>query len=1186
MAEQMYAEVSGSTSKVVTSLSALENHLQTLNTKFQAAAGSATTFSNAMQGIAASSKNANLSSLSRSISGIANASVKLQNAAPNIAPTLNSIASAINNMPAMNQGTIDTLSSLSKAFRSLGTSMKNVVANANQVGAALETIIIAANQLPALNAQATKTLTLLGNVAPVATKGATAVKNIGSAAEVAGKKAKIGSSGFGTLISTLKRYLVIGLYIKLVYAFSNAIKNAFSNAADWTEQMNYFNVAFGNMAEKAGEYYTQISEVLGIDMSILVTNGAMFEAMSKSLGASSDAAYSLSTNLVAIGIDLASLTGKDLQETFDALQSGVIAGQYKSLAKNYGINVTEASIAQEALNLGITESVENMKPLEKAYLRYKVVLRAASLAQGDMAKTLESPANLRRQFESAVKGLSRAVGNFLMPILVKIIPYVIAFTKVLATAFNTLAKLLGFEQVTFADTDSTADYTDAFDDLTDSTDAANSSVKELKKNIMGFDEFNILSENTSSSGSGSGSDSGSSFDMDWGDYDLLLDTANNAKVDEALKRIKDALSPVKDKLGDLYDIVKKLKDPLKDLWENVIKPFGSFVLSTGVTILVDVLSRFLQWVADHPTTAGVLGLIAVGFWSVYKALAAIAGIKSILQILGLVKSGGTVTVAQTLSSGMLNVAGITVAGSLLVASVAYATDKNGAEYMGGNVADALARTRDGNATKTDAFLTNPVTAIPLAIADFGGYLAAEARGALDPNHTDDYYQNQRFALNETIADYINNKGTMTDKFVATGTNTYEGSSVSGVVDPNSTLSDRWATLAANASERSPMLSTISPYAITAADSTSAFQEINDNINNTRQNWEGTMSGMPSDIEDMLKKSGKLVEDGTKGWKGSMSGMPSALQDALTKSGKIVKTSVANTKTQYDGLTSRVTSSLTTIAQNAKDKVSSVVTSWQGMPSSIQAIMESTNSVIATKTAEGAASASNSARIGKEGSANEYSSLKDRISAIFQGITDNITGQSEVGKNNLLTATSLGTSGTKEGYRNLVNKLNEYMAAMANNSATATKRTFQTLGGMPTSVQKYLGISWDGFKESAAISFPMFASGGFPEDGLFAANHGELVGKFSNGRTAVANNIQIVDGIRAGVTEGIRAVLSTKPASQTGSDYETMYRAFRDVMKDIKFQPAPFVLDGEEVGECAIRVINKKTTSSGMSPLKA
>lgn len=46
----------------------------------------------------------------------------------------------------------------------------------------------------------------------------------------------------------------------------------------------------------------------------------------------------------------------------------------------------------------------------------------------------------------------------------------------------------------------------------------------------------------------------------------------------------------------------------------------------------------------------------------------------------------------------------------------------------------------------------------------------------------------------------------------------------------------------------------------------------------------------------------------------------------------------------------------------------------------------------------------------------------------------------------------------------------------------------------------------------------FATGGFPEDGLFFANHNELVGKFTNGKTAVANNEQIVSGIASGVRD--------------------------------------------------------------------
>ena len=61
----------------------------------------------------------------------------------------------------------------------------------------------------------------------------------------------------------------------------------------------------------------------------------------------------------------------------------------------------------------------------------------------------------------------------------------------------------------------------------------------------------------------------------------------------------------------------------------------------------------------------------------------------------------------------------------------------------------------------------------------------------------------------------------------------------------------------------------------------------------------------------------------------------------------------------------------------------------------------------------------------------------------------------------------------------------------------------------------------------------YATGGFPEDGLFMANHNELVGKFSNGKTVVANNQQIVDGIQAGV---YNAVINAMANSNSGASY--------------------------------------------------
>lgn len=58
-----------------------------------------------------------------------------------------------------------------------------------------------------------------------------------------------------------------------------------------------------------------------------------------------------------------------------------------------------------------------------------------------------------------------------------------------------------------------------------------------------------------------------------------------------------------------------------------------------------------------------------------------------------------------------------------------------------------------------------------------------------------------------------------------------------------------------------------------------------------------------------------------------------------------------------------------------------------------------------------------------------------------------------------------------------------------------------------------------------IHLPRFKDGGFPEDGLFYANHNELVGQFENGRTAVANNEQIIKGIQNGVFQGMMSALS-------------------------------------------------------------
>lgn len=108
-----------------------------------------------------------------------------------------------------------------------------------------------------------------------------------------------------------------------------------------------------------------------------------------------------------------------------------------------------------------------------------------------------------------------------------------------------------------------------------------------------------------------------------------------------------------------------------------------------------------------------------------------------------------------------------------------------------------------------------------------------------------------------------------------------------------------------------------------------------------------------------------------------------------------------------------------------------------------------------------------------------------------------------------------------GAKGVVNGMIGLFENMANGAIKAVNFIVRALNKLSWNVPSWVpGIGGKTFgfniREISEIRIPRFATGGFPEDGLFMANHGELVGRFSNGKTAVANNEQIVDGIAGGV----------------------------------------------------------------------
>lgn len=130
--------------------------------------------------------------------------------------------------------------------------------------------------------------------------------------------------------------------------------------------------------------------------------------------------------------------------------------------------------------------------------------------------------------------------------------------------------------------------------------------------------------------------------------------------------------------------------------------------------------------------------------------------------------------------------------------------------------------------------------------------------------------------------------------------------------------------------------------------------------------------------------------------------------------------------------------------------------------------------------------------------------------------------------------------------NVINMFESIRSTIAN-ILEKVKGLFDFSWSLPRPKIPHIGWTWD-WMEAVGISIPIpnfklewYASGGFPdEDGLFMANHNELVGQFSNGKTAVANNEQIIAGIKQGVMDAMMTVMSYQNDGRSSKNTEFVF----------------------------------------------
>lgn len=366
----------------------------------------------------------------------------------------------------------------------------------------------------------------------------------------------------------------ISLYA-LFRGASRLLGSAISKSTEYTETLNLFTVSMGQYAEEAYNYAQKVSEVLGIDPAEWMKNQGVFNSIITGFGVAGDKAAYMSKNLTQLAYDLSSFYNISVTDSFQKVQSA-IAGELEPL-RRFGYDLSIARLEQERLNLGIQTSVQNMTQAEKSQLRYYAMMTQVTQVQGDMARTLQSPANMLRVLRMQLEQATRALGDLFIPILRAVLPPLIAVASAIREVISAIASLFGVEMQAPDWEKSFGSAVVGSSDMVDNLDSASGSAKELKKYLAGFDELNVLPEQNTGSGSGS-IGVGGGLGIELPKYDFLKNAVTD-EIDKWKMKLKPIVNFIKKNLKDIMKAVAAITAmfAISKLWKAVNKYWQKFL---------------------------------------------------------------------------------------------------------------------------------------------------------------------------------------------------------------------------------------------------------------------------------------------------------------------------------------------------------------------------------------------------------------------------------------------------------------------------------------------------------------------------------------------------------------------------------------------------------------------------------
>ena len=586
---------------------------------------------------------------------------KATQAATNLKPIKDQIlrfVSGLNGIGSLSFDTTNLANLVSSITKLGGKAATTAIPNIQALGTALTQLMATLSHAPAVSQNLIQMTTALASLAGNGSRVSSASTAMYRGLNVYSSSASRATKATKGLVSQIGMF-----YAKcfLLIRGAKALWKATESSMDYIETLNYFDAAWGQVAgnaagewkkagyESAEAYAKSFSErakaltgkmtgfqpdaygnliatgmpSLGLDPEKLMNYQATFGQMASSMGVASETALKLSNALTMIGADLASVKNLKFEDVWQDMASGMV-GMSRTLDK-YGVNIRNVNLQEKLYELGIDAKIAKLGQQDKALLRTIILLQSTKYAWGDMADTIGQPANQLRLLQANFANLARTIGNLLLPIVSKVLPYINALVIAIQRLFSWIGGLLGIKIGGFSSSVGSAatdfgDMEDAADGIADSTGDAAKNTKKMADNLQEFDTLNVINSQKDSGSGGSGSGGGAggllddAFNDAFAEYQLAWDKAfanmeNSAqeladKITRAFQRIWEAAEPTRESLKRLWNEgLARLGDftwtALKDFWSEFLVPVGKWTLGTGLPMLVDNINAFLMKI-DFP----------------------------------------------------------------------------------------------------------------------------------------------------------------------------------------------------------------------------------------------------------------------------------------------------------------------------------------------------------------------------------------------------------------------------------------------------------------------------------------------------------------------------------------------------------------------------------------------------------